>query len=45
MRLILALSGYAIAGIAIAAWATGDIGLAAYTMTCAICIWIAVTIK
>ena len=45
MRLALALSGYAIAGIALASWATGDIGLAAYAMTCAICIWVAVTIK
>ena len=42
MRLILALSGYAIAGVAIAAWATGDTALAAYLLATALATWIAV---
>ena len=39
MRLALALSGYAIAGVAIAAWAAGDIALAAYLLGTAVATW------
>jgi len=42
MRLIFALSGYALAGVAVAAWATGDIALAAYLLATALATWLAV---
>ena len=39
MRLILALGGYAMAGVAVAAWATGDTALAAYLLFTAVATW------